>query len=69
MDKLHSTQREKIQQISVSHTMDVLGGRIGLVFYDVTTLYSESAPDPADMFKSCILCRKRDRLKSRFFGR
>ena len=48
MDKLHSTQREKIQQISVSHTMGVLGGRIGLVFYDVTTLYFESAPDPAD---------------------
>lgn len=27
---------------------DVLGGRIGLVFYDVTTLYFESAPDPSD---------------------
>lgn len=36
------------QQISVAHTMDVLGGRIGLVFYDVTTLYFESAPDPSD---------------------
>ena len=48
MDKLHGTQREKVQQISVAHTMDVLGGRIGLVFYDVTTLYFESAPDPSD---------------------
>ena len=48
MDKLHNTQREKIQQISVAHTIDVLGGRIGLVFYDVTTLYFESAPDPSD---------------------
>lgn len=48
MDKLHSTRQEKVQQISVSHTMDVLGGRIGLVFYDVTTLYFESAPDPSD---------------------
>lgn len=48
MDKLHNTQQEKIQQISVAHTMDVLGGRIGLVFYDVTTLYFESAPDPSD---------------------
>ena len=28
--------------------MDVLGSRIGLVFYDVTTLYFESAPDPSD---------------------
>ena len=48
MDKLHNTQQEKIQQISVAHTMDILGGRIGLVFYDVTTLYFESAPDPSD---------------------
>lgn len=28
--------------------MDIFGGRIGLVFYDVTTLYFESAPDPSD---------------------
>ena len=48
MDKLHGTQREKVQRISVAHTMDVLGGRVGLVFYDVTTLYFESAPDPSD---------------------
>lgn len=48
MDKLHNTQQEKIQQISVSHTMGVLGGCIGLMFYDVTTLYFESAPDPSD---------------------
>lgn len=48
MDKLHNTQQEKVQRISVAHTMDVLGGRVGLVFYDVTTLYFESAPDPSD---------------------
>lgn len=48
MDKLYSTQRELVQRISVEHTMRVLGGRIGLVFYDVTTLYFESAPDPSD---------------------
>ena len=48
MDKLYDTQREKVQQISVEHTMKVLGGRIGLVFYDVTTLYFESAPQPDD---------------------
>lgn len=47
-DRLYNTQQEKIQKISVSHTLDVLGGRIGLVFYDVTTLYFESAPDPSD---------------------
>lgn len=48
MDNLYNTQREKVQQISVEHTMKVLGGRIGLVFYDVTTLYFESMPQPDD---------------------
>lgn len=42
MDSLKGTRRELVQQISVQHTMRVLGGRIGLVFYDVTTLYFES---------------------------
>jgi len=42
LDKLHKTQKEKIQQISVDHTRKILGGKIGLVFYDVTTLYFET---------------------------
>ena len=42
LDKLHSTQQEKIQQISVEHTRRILGGKIGVVFYDVTTLYFET---------------------------
>jgi len=36
LDRLHNTQQEKIQQISVEHTRKILGGQIGLVFYDVT---------------------------------
>ena len=48
MDKLHGTQQETVQRISVEHTMKALGGRIGLVFYDVTTLYFESMPQPDD---------------------
>lgn len=48
MDSLYGSQREKVQQISVAHTMKVLGGRIGLVFYDVTTLYFEAGPNPED---------------------
>ena len=48
MDRLYNTQREKVQQISVEHTLSILGGRIGIVFYDVTTLYFESAPRPDD---------------------
>ena len=42
LDHLHNTLQEKIQQISVSHTKKILGGKIGIVFYDVTTLYFES---------------------------
>ena len=41
MDKLYDTQMELAQQISVEHTRKILGGRLGIVFYDVTTLYFE----------------------------
>lgn len=51
MDRLYSSQRELVQQISVEHTMSILGGHIGLVFYDVTTLYFESAPKPDDSLR------------------
>ena len=43
MDKLYSTQMELAQQISVEHTRKIFGGKIGLMFYDVTTLYFETA--------------------------
>ena len=42
LDKLHQSQKERIQQISFTHTKQVLGGDITIVFYDVTTLYFES---------------------------
>lgn len=42
MDKLHNTEQEEIQRISVDHTRRILGGEIGLMFYDVTTLYFET---------------------------
>lgn len=42
LDKLHDTQQERLQQISVEHTRKILGGKIGLMFYDVTTLYFET---------------------------
>lgn len=42
LDKLYNTQQEKIQHISVAHTKRILGGKIGLLFYDVTTLYFEA---------------------------
>ncbi|MCI7273299.1 hypothetical protein MR642_03120 [bacterium] len=42
-DKLYNTQMELAQQISVEHTRKLFGGKIGLMFYDVTTLYFETA--------------------------
>ncbi len=42
LDKLSDTQKDKIQELSVNHTQKVLGVKIGLVFYDVTTLYFET---------------------------
>lgn len=42
MDKLYDTQKEEVQRISVEHTKRILGGHVGLMFYDVTTLYFET---------------------------
>jgi len=42
LDKLNNTQKEAIQQISFNHTLQVLGGFIQMVFYDVTTIYFEA---------------------------
>jgi transposase len=41
MDKLHSREKELVQRISYEHTKKILGNRISVVFYDVTTLYFE----------------------------
>lgn len=42
MDKLYKIQMELAQQISVAHTREILGGQLGMMFYDVTTLYFET---------------------------
>jgi hypothetical protein len=41
LDKLHSKQKELVQEISYRHTVKVLNRSISVVFYDVTTLYFE----------------------------
>lgn len=41
LDKLSSQQKETVQQISYGHTLQILNYGIGIVFYDVTTLYFE----------------------------
>lgn len=42
LDKLYNTQRELIQQISVNHTREILDNNIGVLFYDVITIYFET---------------------------
>lgn len=42
LDKLSDSQHSIVQNISVGHTRKILGGHIGVLFYDVTTLYFEA---------------------------
>lgn len=42
LDKLYNSQQKAVQKISVEHTFSVLGGRVEMLFYDVTSLYFES---------------------------
>lgn len=42
LDKLNDIQHRLVQEISVRHTLELFGGNIGLLFYDVTTLYFEA---------------------------
>lgn len=42
LDKLSGSQHQIVQDISVQHTRKILGGCIGVLFYDVTTLYFEA---------------------------
>ncbi len=41
LDKLYKEDKKKVQQISYHHTKKILGDKITVVFYDVTTLYFE----------------------------
>lgn len=41
LDKLHSSQKELVQDISYAHSLKILNDEISVVFYDVTTLYFE----------------------------
>jgi Transposase DDE domain len=51
LDKLHATQMADIKAISLAHTLKIFGGKITVVFYDVTTLYFE-ASDEDDLRKT-----------------
>jgi transposase len=50
MDKIHKEFKEDIERITFNHFEKILGGHIGIVFYDMTTLFFE-APDEDDLRK------------------
>jgi Transposase DDE domain len=49
LDKLQKYQIEQVKNISLKHTLELLGNQMSVVFYDVTTLYFESKDE--DDFK------------------
>jgi transposase len=51
LDKLSNRYKETVEHISFAYTRKVLGGNIGVVFYDMTTLYFESE-DEDDLRKT-----------------
>lgn len=45
MDELESEIKQMIEDITFEHTKKLLHGKIGVVFYDMTTLYFESSEE------------------------
>lgn len=45
LDELNSDLKATIEQISFAYSKTLLGGKIGVVFYDMTTLYFEASED------------------------
>lgn len=45
MDTLHRSLKEQVEQIAFDYTKSVLGGKISVVFYDMTTLYFEASDE------------------------
>lgn len=45
LDELNSELKPNIERISFEYTKKLLGGKIGVVFYDMTTLYFEASED------------------------
>ncbi|MDR2978896.1 MAG: IS1634 family transposase, partial [Bacteroidales bacterium] len=51
LDKLSDTIKQQVENITFSYTKRILGGKVGGVFYDMTTLYFESG-DEDDLRKT-----------------
>jgi len=45
LDKLNTDDKEKVQQISFNHTLNLFDGVLATVFYDVSTLYFETSKE------------------------
>jgi transposase len=45
MDELRSGLKQQIEEATYLHTRKVLGGKIGVVFYDITTVYFEASEE------------------------
>ena len=43
LDKLNNRLKVQVEQISFAHTLKVIGGKVSIVFYDMTTLYFEAS--------------------------
>ena len=45
LDKLSDKLKPQVEQIAFSHTLQVLEGKVSVVFYDMTTLYFEASEE------------------------
>jgi transposase len=45
LDQLQSKHKQNIEDITFAHTQKLLNGKIGVVFYDMTTLYFEASEE------------------------
>jgi transposase len=45
LDKLHSQLKDEVEDITFEYSRKVLRGHIGIVFYDITTLYFEASEE------------------------
>jgi transposase len=45
LDKLNERLKKQVEQISFKHTKKILGGKVNVVFYDMTTIYFEASAE------------------------
>jgi len=45
LDKLNERLKDQVEQISFKHTKKTLGGKVNVVFYDMTTIYFEASTE------------------------